>query len=238
MEKKLIITEDQLFDYIKCPAFYDMKYNKKIPYKDTVSMQYLLDQVCRKFYTNLLDKKVLNMQDLKKKWDSVCNGNKDYINSKRNLEGINYIVNFARWASENKIILVDYNSYYSISFDDVVVEGTLGAILALPGRKCELLVSKFSTRAPEQFELDKSLKYTLDCYAFRKEYKHNISAVKIVHFKNNKEFTTYRTNNDFERLESTIKGVGNGIRNNSFYPRENVFCGYCYFKEYCKYWIN
>lgn len=230
------ITDKQLFDYITCPAYYDMKYNKGIKTEEKVTMQKLLDKVTRYFFTNLLNKRICTMDELKRKWDKVCEQNKDFINSKRNLEGMNYIINFARWAANNNIVLADFESDYTIRVGDTSVKGTLGPVAALPGRKCELLSPRFSSREPEQNDIDKKLKYTLDCLAFKEAYNHSISAVKVIHHKNNKEFITNRTQLDYDRLTSTINGVANGIQAKAFYPRESVFCSNCDLKLYCKYW--
>lgn len=230
------LTENQMFDYIACPAYYDMKYNKKINVQKEPTMQRLLDNVTRHFYSNLLNKKICSMDELKRKWDSVCSKNEEYINSKRNLEGMNYIINFARWAANNKVVLVDFESDYTVTVDDIKVHGSIGPVAALPGKKCELIVSRFSNREPDQYDLDKKLKYTLDCYAFREAYQHDIDAIRLVHFKNGKEFTSLRNQNDYDRLESTIKGVANGIRSEAFYPRESSFCSSCVMKHFCKFW--
>lgn len=232
----MTLTDQQMFDYITCPAYYDMKYNKSIKIKEEPTMQKLLDQVCRYFYTNLLNKKVCTMDELKRKWDKICEQNSQYINSKKNIEGLNYIINFARWAADNRLVLIDFESDYEVYANGVIVKGTIGPVVALPGRKCELISSRFSNREPNQTDIDKKLKYTLDCLAFKQAYNHDISAIKVVHFKNNKEFTTNRTQNDYERLASTMVGVANGIRSGSYYPRESVFCSQCEMHPYCKYW--
>lgn len=233
----MIFKEDQIFDYIKCPAYYDMAYNKKIPISDEVSMQILLNIVVDYFYSNLLNKKILTIDELKRKWDSICEKNKNYIDNKKNLEGINYIINFARWSANNKILLADFKSQYEINIASISIIGNINAIAILPGKKCELIINRFSNQAPEQSDIDKNLKYTIDCYAFKKNFNYDITAIKIIHHKNNSEYTTHRTINDYDRLEATIKGVSAGIMNNSFYPRENIFCKRCFYKEYCKYWI-
>ena len=79
------IKEKELFDYINCPLFYDLAYNKHIPIKDNISMQTLLDTVTHYFYSNLINGKVCTMDELKNKWDSICEQNKYYIDSKKNL---------------------------------------------------------------------------------------------------------------------------------------------------------
>ena len=230
------INEEEFFDYIKCPAYYDMKYNKNIPATKPKTMQGLLNIVVNYFFTNLLNKKICTMNELKRKWDSICENNKDYINSKRNLEGINYLINFAKWAANNQIVLIDFASEYLVPIEGAVLIGNINPVIALPGRKCEIINARFSNKEPEQSSLDKQLKFTLDCYAFDKAYGQSVDAIKTIHFKNNKEFITNRTNNDYDRLVSTITGVANGIKAKAFYPRESTFCVSCEMKNYCKYW--
>lgn len=232
----MVITDEQLFDYITCPAYYDMKHNKRLGYQNVPTMQKLLDQVARHFYSNLLNKKICSMDELKRKWDSICDNNREFINSKKNIEGMNYIINFARWAAANQITIADFDSTYTVTVDDINIVGQIGPVSVLPGKKCELIVNRFSNREPEQYDIDRRLKYTLDCYAFKNAYNHDISAIKVIHFKNNKEFISHRTQMDYDRLISTIRGVANGISSEAYYPRESVFCNSCEMKPYCKYW--
>lgn len=230
------ITDRQLFDYITCPAYYDMVYNKKIQTYEPKSMQKLLDKITRYFYSNLLNKKICTMDELKRKWDHICEQNKEYMTSKMNLDGMHYIINFARRAAEAQTVLVDFESDYIITIDDINIHGTIGPVAALPGKKCELIVDRFSSKLPEQSEIDRKLKYTLDCLAFKHAYDHDIAAVRVINYKNLKELTTYRTQTDYDRLTSTVRGVVNGIESGAFYPRESVFCSQCQMKLYCKYW--
>ena len=47
------ITEQQLFDYIECPAKYHIKYNMKIDIPEEVHLSKLLNSVSNFFYLNL-----------------------------------------------------------------------------------------------------------------------------------------------------------------------------------------
>lgn len=230
------ITEKQLFNYIECPAMYDMKYNMKIPCSIEPLMNNLLDGITRYFFSNLLQGKVCSLDALKKKWDSICKANEECIDSKKNLEGFNYIYNFATWAYENKIALVDFDSTYTIYINDIELTLAMNPIIALGNNKFELLICRFSNKEPNQIDIDKRLKYTLDCYAFKKAYGKEISAIRVVHFKNKKEYTSYRTQTDFDRLETTIKNVANAIASDIYYPRENILCSSCNYKNYCNSW--
>ena len=230
------IKEEELFNYINCPTFYDLAYNKHIPLKDNLSMQTLLDTVTHYFYSNLINGKVCTMDELKNKWDSICDKNKYYIDSKKNLEGINYIINFARFIVDYKPNIIDFEKYYEVDIDGIILNGNISVINMLPNRKIELLIHRFSNKAPNQIELDKKLKYTIDSYVLKKLYNCEVAAIKVIHHKNNSEYITTRNNNDYDRLEISIKNIAKCIKDNLYYPRENVFCNTCYYKEYCKYW--
>lgn len=232
----MLIKEQQLFDYIECPTYYDLKWRKSIPTEKQISMTSLLNKVTDYFYSNLMQRRVCSIDELKRKWDKVCEQNSNYITTKKNLEGINYIINFARWQADNKTILLDYKSNYSIEINDIELQGNIGVIAMLPGRKCELIVNRFSNKELNQSEADRKLKYTLDCYAFKRKYNYDISAIKIISHKNNSVITTQRTMNDYDRLIGTISGVANAINADGYYPRESVFCSYCNLRNYCVYW--
>ena len=230
------LSEKELFEYINCPVYYDLAYNKHIPLKENISMQTLLDKVTHYFYSNLINGKVCSMDELKKKWDSICSKNKDYIDTKKNLEGINYIVNFARYIVDYKPNIVDFQRYYEINIDNILFSGNIDIINLLPNKKIELLSHRFNNKAPNQIELDKKIKYTIDAYVLKELYGLEVSAIKIIHHKNNTEYITTRSNTDFDRLSSCITNVAKAIENNIYYPKDNVFCTGCYYKEYCRYW--
>lgn len=231
------MQEDQLYDYIKCPAMYDMKHIKKIPLNRVNTFKDCIKYVANYYYTNLLNNKVLSTNDIKKKWDNVCEKNTNIINDKLNIEGLSLLINFVRWNENNKTVLADFNSSYEMEINGVTINGIFNAIAVLPGRKCEIIINDFGRIMPDQYSLDKNLKITLDCMAFKKIYGIDISGIKIIYHKNNTEFYTTRNNNDNQRLISSIKSIDIAIKNNCFYPRENVFCKKCFYKEYCKYWF-
>ena len=84
----MILTEEQLFDYIACPVHYDTVHNKGFAPHDRESMARLLTKVANAFYLNLMNGKVLPTSTLKKKWDSICETHKDYVTQQRCLEGM------------------------------------------------------------------------------------------------------------------------------------------------------
>ena len=237
----MVITEQQLFDYISCPALYDFRHNKNIRIIDPVSMPKLLKKVAKYFYFNLLGGKVPSGNDLKKKWDSICNINPDYIDAKKNLEGLGFIMKLLQWASGEQIIVIDIDSQYNLNLSStstgpIELIGNMGTILALPGDSYELLVTDFSNKLPDQTLVDMKLKYTLDNYAFKSVYKKPIAGIRIRNVRHAKDYLTTRTDDDYRRLEATVINVSRCIKDNIYYPRESIMCVPCTAKDYCKVW--
>lgn len=236
----MVINEQQLFDYITCPAMYDVKHNKHIQIGETVSTAKLLNKVAKYFYVNLLNGKVPSSNDLKKKWDSVCNQYIDYVDSKKSLEGMGLIMKLLQWAGSEEIIVVDIDSPYRLMFKSnigpIELIGDMGAILSLPNNKYELLITDFSNKIPDQTIVDMKLKYTLDSYAFQGVYNRQVDGIRVRNVKNAKDFLTFRSQDDYRRLEQTVANVATCISQNLYYPRESIMCASCNAKEYCKVW--
>lgn len=231
------LTEQQLFDYIYCPAKFDMKYIKNIDLKDPVTMSNMLKIVSKYFYANLLNGKICTVNDLKAKWDSVCKANASYFeNNKKVLEGMGLIINMINWASRNEIVLLDIDTKYNIVIDDIEFEGNMNPILASNNNKTEILISDFSSKMPDQIVIDMNLKNTIDAYAYKTLFNKDIDCIRVHNMKNNTDFITMRNKDDYNRLVSTIKGVAAGIKNNVYYPREQILCTSCNARQYCKYW--
>jgi len=121
------ITEQQLFDYISCPVKYDIKYNKNIDIDEPISMNILLNKMFHFFSINLLNQKVLTPNQLKNKWDSTCNLYPAYIDTKKNLIGIDYILKMHNWAKNNEMTVLDIDTNYSIVVDDIELQGCISA---------------------------------------------------------------------------------------------------------------
>lgn len=236
----MVISEQQLFDYMKCPALYDFKYNKSIRIYEQVSIPKLLSGIANYFYFSIMNGKVPTSNDLKRKWDSVCTNNADYIDAKKNIEGMGSIINMFRWAQDERLIVADINSAYRLTFihenKPVELVGSMGTILLTANNKYELLVTDFSSKLPDQTLIDMKLKYSLDCLAFSKTYNKEISGVRVHNIKNNKDFYSSRFDDDLKRFESSLINVVKSIRENIYYPRESTLCGPCAVKEYCKVW--
>lgn len=232
----MIISEEQLYDYMNCPAYYDMKHNKKIPYSKPMTLVKIMEDLSNYMLTKLMGRMRCSEADLKKKLDEIAEKYK--ISSKDMLLCLNYMHNMSTWFKNNPVIVADFNSDYQLyTKNDNSINIKIGAVLVDQQKKVSLMYGKFSSRAPEQFQLDRKLKYTLDAKAFHEINRHYIDNVKVIHFKEGTEYGTVREITDYDRVDYIIDGVCNGIEAGSYYPRESVFCGNCHYKQFCKHWI-
>lgn len=232
------LTEQQMYDYMFCPAKYDLKYNKLINIEEQKTLNHLLNKVAKYFYVNLMNEKVLSLNALQKKWDSICETNTDYINNKKSLDGLFLIKKMYEWAKQNQIYILDVDTKYNIVIGDIELIGNMNPIMITKNKKFELIDTDFGTKIKDQIDVDMKLKYSIDSYSFKKLNDQEIDGVRIHNVKTNTDLFTKKSEPDYRRMKSTIKGVAEGIRNNIYYPREQVLCTNCTARDYCKYWYS
>ncbi len=237
------LTEHELFDYISCPIYYDLKYNSKLNFKPIPTMNRLLNQVVNGFAANMMNDRILSPYHLKVQWDGICGRNQNYITEAKAIEGLKQINQFYSWASNTQLNIVDIGGKYILrqvlnNENILEYEGYLD-IIAVPAQKkaLELLRVSFSNKPPEQAILDLDLKIGLDHAGFNNIYKHPLLGCRVHHIKSNKDFYTTRdTPTETKRALATIKNVYLCIRNKLFYPRQNPLCVSCQAKDFCRAW--
>lgn len=232
------ITEQQFFDYISCPAKYDMRYNKKINIADKFSINSLLKNATNYFYfyvTNNLKTPSLNM--LTSKFESISKPYMDIISPKQYTDALFLLRNFYNWACSNKVAVIDSGVKYVFTHNETIIEGIMNPIAINENKDLEFLIMNFSSRSADQLEVDTKLKYSLDMFSFNHANKDNkIVATKIHNVKSGKDLITTRNDNDYNRLLTAVDGVASGIKNNVYFPHESHMCQNCSYRNYCRGW--
>lgn len=230
------LTEQQLFDYIHCPAKYHIKYIMKIDIADPISLTKLLNTIARYFYLNLFNGKVPTYDELRKKWDSLCELYPSYMDNKKVLAGWGQIIKFAQWAEREKLIVGDVETKYMFLVDNIQFTGNIETITLKPNKDIELLTTSFSDKNLDKVDIDMKLKYTMDYVGFKTLYGVEPNGIKIHSVKYDNDLFTNRTEPDIIRLKDTIVNVSKSIEQGIYYPRESSFCSSCTARQYCKYW--
>jgi len=235
-----ILNEEQLWSFANCPVQYDMAFNKKIIPKKPPMFGEHLQIVANAFFANLMNGKILSGDELKRKWDSVCNKHPE-IDSRKCIEGIGKIMLMYRWAERIQLRILDVSIPYVLLFrgkdnnELYEVADQIQTLAVTSGNSVELLVIDWSDKHTNQVRADMNLHYTLQCYAYYMKTKNNLG-IHIHNVKHSTDIYSYRGKFDYERLKTTVLNIGHSIKNGIFYPRENPMCTSCYVAGACKSW--
>lgn len=238
----LEITEEQIFDYIKCPLRYDARYNLKIARKNHPSFPELLTRVSNSFLFNLMGGKVLTTGALKSKWDTVCEEHKDLIDMKKCHEGLSLLMKMYLWAENEQLCVSDIHAPFRYRImngsPQVAIKGQIAeALIPRKDKSCELLIIDFSRTFPDQAMLDMKLKYTLDWRVYQTLLSGiKIFGIRVHHVKSGNDFYTFRTQEEIQRMDTSFRNVAICIEKKLYYPRETIFCTSCDMKLYCHAW--
>lgn len=229
------MTEQELFDYMRCPAYYDMKNIRMIPLQEEKTSKELLDTVGKYFFVNLFSGRFVSTSEMKKKWDVLCQQNEDTMTIKKTMEGMGLLMKFYNWAEREKLVVLDIGSRYTLNVGDVEVSGDTGVIVSDGQGGQELIIVDFGSRAQDQTIVDMKLKYTMQAYAFQKLNNKLLRGIRVHNVKYDKVIHTDRSHDDFARLETAINGVGRSLEEKIFYPTEGM-CITCPGKVFCRHW--
>ena len=236
-DKVLEITTDQLVDYIQCPNRFYLRYINCIKPKTHISVKSILLSARDKLLYQILDGKYPDGNKFVNDFVKECQDNNFLSTNRGVLHGMRKLMVFHQWCVRNQLLLADMGTEFELPFpkDNAILKGNFG-IIRYVDKQLELLGVDFTDRDPDQSLLDISLRYTLQSYAVKKLVpKYELSCIRVLAVRQDrlKEFQTFRSPLDFERLEDTVSNVIKAIRNGIYYPRETFECGQCPVKIYC-----
>lgn len=237
--KNMQLTEKEFFDYLKCPIHYDTIHNKHFSPPGVVSLSSLLGHVAASFYTGLLNGKILSPNDLKRRWDRLCETHSDYMTQQRCLDGMGQILKMYRWAEKEELRIADRTIPYVLTINGkhgiTDFRGSIDTVAVNKDNSFYLLTLDFGNKYPTQSFLDMKLKLSLDSYAFNTVYN-RCAGIKVHNVKHDKDFFSIRGNDDYARLCTAIDNVAYCVKEKIFYPRENAFCPSCDLIHFCRAW--
>lgn len=235
------ITEQQLHDYMSCPIYYNLRYNNRHAINKAVTMNSLLNQIVSGFCLKLMDREIMSLYDIKRKWDMLCSAHPDVIDSRKCVEGMMLLTKFYNWAAEQQLMVADVGGSYAVQFkvDSEIAEltGTMGIIGVTKTGAAEELIVNFSSKTPDQAQLDLSLKTSLTHIAADHAYKTTLVGTKVFHVKTGKVFYTTRdSSSEWKRIGIIVTNISKAIKNGIWYPHESPLCVSCRVKDFCRMW--
>lgn len=233
---EIIISEQQLFDYMKCPALYYYKYIKKFKVPEKVTTHSLLTKVMKYFLIQIQNGQIPSLKEIQRRWDLAYAHHKDIIKEEKIVSGWQKLIKFVEWFSSEKILVADVNTPYSIDVQNVTIKGNIEQIITNGNRdKIELFYANFSDKDNDAVYKENNLKFTIDSYAFKTLFQDRESGILVFDTKKDQIYKTYRTEGDFAKLRADIWSIGNSIKNGYYYTRESFMCENCICNQYCKF---
>ena len=239
MKRDIVLTENQIWNYMLCPAHFEMAQRKIVP-KDLSTLSYYVNIIAKKFFVNLMDGIVLSVDKLKKEWDLLCRNNQDFLTQKKCIAGYAAISKMYSWAERVQLRILDISVPYNILFKGresqlITVKGEIPVISVNRGNKTEILKLDFSEKHTSQVRTDMNLKLTLQSLAYRKQTGRDIG-IHVRNLKYDTDIFSFRTEEDYKRLNRTIADIGYSIEKELFYPREGLGCVTCNVAGACRVW--
>ena len=238
-QQPFTMTEQQMYDYINCPVLYNLKYVKNIAIESQPTIKELLSKTSVNMFTRMYAGQSPSLDKLKSRWDNICEGivGTDKRFSREKLAaGMGMLHKAFMWVSDQKFEVLELEAKYTIRLSECEMTGMTGIFV---GNKqtgsIELLILDFGETMTDQTFVDLKLKYSLDAYVFYQLHKKVISGIRVHNVKNNRDFLSIRSKDDYKRVETTINNAAKGIKNEIWYPRE-IGCHFCKAASYCKGW--
>ena len=239
MKRDVVLTEKQIWNYMLCPAHFEMAQRKIVP-EESPTLSYYINIIAKQFFVNLMDGVILTPDKLKKKWDIICQKNLDFLVHKKCIAGYAAISKMYSWAERVQLRILDVSVPYNILFRGrenqlITVKGEIPVIGINRGNKAEILKLDFGDKHTSQVRTDMNLKFTLQSLAYRKQTGRDIG-IHVRNLKYEENIFSFRTEEDYKRLNRTIADISYSIEKELFYPREGLGCVTCNVAGACRVW--
>lgn len=265
MEQPKELSIEQLFDYLQCPLRYHMKHERHIEVRTKDAVQGIaykeaFHHTLFFYYNSMQQGRIPTLKQMYEKFAKLWHEKSDIAMEGVLVEDLSQSTREARIRKEKylhngyKLIQRFYQSEkkkeqtpiavnhpYRIAVGDVVVTGSFELIRERldnesPTRFIEVVDFRTSTRKPEGFFLRHDLHATFMHYAFLSVFGKKPDYFVLDYVGASEEIVFERSQNDYKRMLSAVKGAANGISGGDIYPRQGLHCKQCPVRDACDRW--
>lgn len=244
----MILSLAQINDYIKCPQYYQYKYNYGLEEGTVLSKEYSdkLHEVIYHFFFRVMDKQVPGLHVIRDKWESLWFKEKidplKYVTTPKNesweigIKGATLLTNFYNDNYLNPGVPLLVNHPFTFPCGDHEIEGKFEVVREIqdgPRRVIEIITYKTRKQTPTNWEVNQDLTISLLSAAFRHLLKAREQRETVYHLRSAKNFHTYRTKEQLEKAAENVDRIVSGIEQGIFYPRYSYICNGCHYKNFC-----
>lgn len=256
---KIELTVDELHSYLQCPAKYMFKHKKGLHGEENRNILFkrAIHKTIDYFFFSIMNSQMPTLGHLKDKWEStyvellgdiersdVLATSRAYEskwNVKRSpdfIRGIEMIYSFYSFNKDNPGTPIAVDHEYRVPIGDVIIRGKFELVREIEDRETkkryvEIVDFKTSEKPLEYMLVKHDMNLLLASYAFRNLFKTKEDRMKYHYLPTGRDIVINKTDDDFGRIESIVKGIGCAIKDEHFYPRQTFMCRSCELKEIC-----
>jgi CRISPR/Cas system-associated exonuclease Cas4 (RecB family) len=254
------ITVDELHSYLQCPAKYNFKHQKGLAGEESRSILFkkAIHKTIDYFFFSVMNGQMPTLPHLKDKWEmtyvaylgdidraDILTTSKGHSGKSTNprktpdfIKGLEMLYSFYTFNKDNPGVPIAVDHEYRVAFGDVIVRGKFELIReildpATRSRYVEIVDFKTSDKTPEYMLIKHDINLLLASYAFRELFNAKEDRMKYHYLPTGRDIIVKKTDDDFKRIESIVKGIAYGIKEEYFYPRQTFMCRSCELKEIC-----
>jgi CRISPR/Cas system-associated exonuclease Cas4 (RecB family) len=259
---KIEMNMGDIYTFLQCPLKYKLARVHEIPteddYKTAVLFSKGIHQTISFFYYEVMQGKLPTLRQMRDKWASyyysifeedkrtkenflLARTGTDHQRTQQILNrGMEVIYAFYAENKDNPGTPIAVNYPFRLAIEpDFILAGEFELIREINEhelRKIEIIDFKTSsnkTDASNGFFLRHDLRATAMFYAFQELFGNTPDRFVFDYVGTNKQLSLYRDGNEVKRLKNVLKGIGNSIRQEDFYPRQSFLCKSCSMLNYC-----
>lgn len=248
------ISVDELLTYYQCSLKHHYQYRAELPYAPSEHTRFgeAMHRTIYSFFYHLMNGQQLGEKDMRRKWESVgatmIDSEADNMfavrdhpkhRSQANVRALDMIHHFYRYNAKNPGVPIVVDEGFRLPIAGVTLTGTFELIREIEDpaeqtRFVEIVDFKTNSQEPHWFQVKNDLRLTIMSMAFRHMFRSNEDRIKYHFLKSGRDIITYRTEQDFARVERIVRDVVAGIQNERILPEQDpITCRACPFQEAC-----
>lgn len=238
----MILTVQQLHDYIKCPMLYKYRYVDQLElYTEDELFKNAIRQVIDQMYYSLLDGAVPSKAMVKYKWGDAWDLNTDKskimwmpydIKRRLQMRGLDIILGIQQYISQVKPYPISINDTYGIQLGKHRLETDMRYVQESQG-SIDLIEYVVNDYIPDDTVLINNLPITAKTMIFEDVFNARLKRTFYFSTKNNTIYPTVRNKSDFTEVKETVNMIAHCVDHNIYYKQYSDACKTCPYNKYC-----
>jgi CRISPR/Cas system-associated exonuclease Cas4 (RecB family) len=238
----MILTVDQIMDYIKCPMLYKYRYENHLNlYTEEELFKIAIQKVIDQMYYSLMDKNLMSKADVKYKWGDSWNLEVDRhkimwmpsaSRRRHQMNGLEILLKIHGYLSSINPHPISIDDVFGIQLGENRIETDMRYIHGDDGMMT-LVEYVINDYIPDETTLVNHMPITAKAMIFEDVFNTRVKNLVYYSTKNAASYQTFRNKSDYKELKDTVGMIAHCVDNKIFYKQYADTCKTCMYKIYC-----